>query len=393
MFFLRPRFLIAVGTVWAALLLPAFPAGETELSGESEKYSATSRLADGKLNTIIVNKVSGHRVSTGIKTRATKLTEIRFLDREDRVIVHGKVGSQGEIRFELNAKRAAYIDRIYGLRGKSENYSVSVQWGEAYPPEVEYKRRVLDITIANKVSGSKVSRRTPTRTAKLTELYILEAEQRLIVHGQIGSRGDILTVVNLKDASVVDTIYGWKASFSPTKTKVAYNFRYPPHSMNLHRTSVLLIYDFAATPRQNSFREEDRADPTTRGYVIYPERNRKQGKHFIPAMSEAEWIDFMSPIAWSHNGTRVALLEAFQENTYLLLADLAKGLEAPEFTRLMLEKERYYKQPIEIYWRKSYEQATVGAKSLKFSKDDQSVIFTTADGGPFAEQQVVMELD
>ena len=393
MFFLRPRFLITVGTVWFALLLTAFPADTTELSGESEKYSATSRLVDGKLNTIIVNKVSGHRVSTGIKTRATKLTEIRFQDTEDRVIVYGKVGSRGDIRFELNAKRAAYIDRIYGLRGKSENYSVSVQWGEAYPPEVEYKRRVLDITIVNKVSGSKVSRRTPTRTAKLTELYILEAEQRLIVHGELGSRGDILSVANLEDASVVDTIYGWGASFSPAKTRVAYNFRYPPHAMHQHRTSVLLIYDFAATPRENSFRDKDMADPTTRGYVIYPERNRKLGRHFIPAMDPEEWIYFGSPIAWSHDGTRVALLEVFQDNTYLLLADLAKGLKAPEIRRIMLEKESFYKQPIEIYWRKSYERAVVTAKNLRFSKDDKSVIFTTFNNGPFAEQQAVMELD
>ena len=393
MFFLRPRFLITVGTVWFAPLLTAFPADTTELSGESEKYSATSRLADGKLNTIIVNKVSGHRVSTGIKTKATKLTEIRFLDGEDRVIVHGKVESRGEIRFELNAKRAAYIDRIYGLRGKSENYSVSVQWGEAYPPEVEYKRRVLDITIVNKVLGSKVSRRTPTRTAKLTELYILEAEQRLIVHGELGSRGDILTVVNLEDASVVDTIYGWDASFSPTKTRVAYNFRYPPHAMNQYRTSVLLIYDFLATPQDNSVRKTDMKKPTTRGYVIYPERNRKEGKHFIPANSEQEQIYFKSPIAWSRNGTQVALLEVFQQNTYLLLVDLAKGLKAPEIRRIMLEKESFYKQPIEIYWRKSYERAVVTAKNLRFSKDDKSVIFTTFDNGPFAEQQAVMELD
>ena len=391
MLLLPPRIPVAATTLYAALLLPAFPADTTELSGESEKYSATSRLADGKLNTIIVNKVSGHTVSTRFGTRATKLTEIRFLDREDRVIVHGKVGSRGEIRFELNAKRAGYIDRIHHLRSESENYAVSVRLTE--PEEWAEWNRVLDITVEKRALGAKVSRRSPTRTAKLTELYILEDEQRLIVHGQIGSRGDILTVVNLKDASVVDTIYGWDASFSPDKRRVAYRFRYPPHAMHQHRTAVLLIYDFSATPRQNSFREEDMADPTTRGYVIYPERNRKLGKHFIPAMSESEQIAFLSPIAWSHGGTRVVLLEGFQENTYLLLADLENGLEAPEVTRLMLEKESYYKQPIDIYWRKEYEGALIFAKNLRFSKDDKSVIFTTFDHGPFAEQQAVMELD
>ncbi len=389
---LRLRFPLAVATLWSALL-PALPAGATELSGESEKYSACTRLADGKLNTTIVNKVSGRTVSTGVPTRATQLTEIRFLDTEGRVIIHGKVGSRGDIRFELDATRAAYIDRIHHLRSESENYAVSVQWMEADPNEVDYVGWALNITVTDKVSGEKVFHRSPTRTAKLTELYTLEAEQRLIVHGELGSRGDILSVVDLKNASVLDTIYGWDASFSPDKTLVAYDFRYPPHAMSQYRTSVLLIYDFSATPRQNSFRDEDRADPTTRGYVIYPERNRKRGKHFIPAMSPEEWIDFESPIAWSHSGTRVALLEVFQQNTYLLLVDLAKGLAAPEITRIMLEKENFYKQPIEIYWQKSYERAVVGAKSLRFSKDDKSVIFTTVDGGPFEEREVVMELD
>ena len=393
MTFLVTRIPVIAATLYAGLVLTALPADKTELTGESENYSASARLAEGMLDITIVNKVSGGKVSSRAPTRATKLTEIRVRDSEEKVIVHGKVGSRGDIRFEFDTDRPAYIDRIHHLRSESENYAVSVQWMEADPNEVDYVGWALNITVSDKVSGARVSRRSPTRTAKLTELYILEAEQRLVVHGELGSRGDILSVVNLEDASVLDTIYGWKASFSPTKTRVAYNFRYPPHSMHQHRTSVLLIYDFAATPRQNSFREEDMADPETRGYVIYPERNRKLGKHFIPAMSEEQQIYFESPIAWSHGGTRVALLEVFQQNTYLLLIDLAKGLAVPEIRRIMLEKESFYKQPIEIYWRKTYERAVVTAKSLRFSKDDQSVIFTTGDGGPFAEQQVVMELD
>ena len=112
----------------------------------------------------------------------------------------------------------------------------------------------------------------------------------------LGRRGDIVSVVDLKDASVLDTIWGWNASFAPDKKMVAYNFRYPPYALYQHATSVLLIYDFTATPRENSFREKDMADSTTRGYVVYPERNRKRGKHFIPAMSEEEQIDFRSPI-------------------------------------------------------------------------------------------------
>ena len=279
---------LTVVALWVTLVLPAYPVGTTEMNGESDQYSASVRLADGILVIAIVNKVSGKEVSNRVETKATRLTGMRFRDNEGQIIVHGQIGSRGDIRFEFFVKDASYIDRIHGLRSESLNYSLSVRLEEAYPPEVEYRQRVLDISVVNKASGAKVFRRTPTRTAKLTELRILEAEHRLVVHGKLGSRGDILSVVNLEDASVLDTIYGWQASFSPDQTRVAYNFRYPPHAMHQHRTSVLLIYDFSATPRENSFRETDVADPTTRGYVIYPKRNREQGKHFIPAMSEAE---------------------------------------------------------------------------------------------------------
>ena len=272
MFLLRLRFPLTVATLWFALLLPAFPAGTTEMKGESENYSASARLADGVLHIAIVDKASGRKVSNRVPTKATKLTEIRVRDSEGKVIVHGKVGSRGDIRFEFFVNDASYFDRILGLRSESENYAISIRLMKADPPEVEYTSWVLDITIFDKVSRTKVSRRTQTSTAKLTEMYILEAEQRLIVHGQLGRRGDILSVVDLKDASVVDTIWGWDASFSPDKRRVAYRFRYPPYAMPLHRTAVLLIYDFSATPRQNSFREEDMADPETRGHVIYPEK-------------------------------------------------------------------------------------------------------------------------
>jgi len=394
MFLLKLRLPLASATLWIALLPTALPADETELRGQSDKYSASVRLSDGMLVIAIVNKISGKEVSNRVETKATRLTGMRFLDNEGEIIVFGKVGGRGDIRFEFEAATGYYHDRIYRLRSESQNYSLSVGLDEAYPPEVEYRRRVLDITVVNKASGAKVFRRTPTDTAKLTDLYILGAQHRLIVHGKLGRRGDVLSVVNLKNVSVVDTIWGWQASFSPDQTKVAYNFRYPPHAMHQHRTSVLLIYDFTATPRENSVRDEDMTNPETRGHVIYPKRNREQGKHFIPAMSEVEQIYFESPIAWSHGGTRVALLESVQGDTHLLVADLANGLEAPEISRTQLEKERYCEPPTERQERRHYETVPIRAENFfRFGKDDQSILFTTNGCWSGEIHEVVMELD
>ena len=392
---LRLRFLFTVGTLWVVLALLPLAAAEGELSGESERYSASARLTNGVIEVTIVHKASGRKVSSRQPFRATKLTEVRIADAEAKVAVFGEVGSRGAIQIDYDVNDGSFFDKIYGLESESDQYSVSVHLAKANPTERLVEDEVLDITVISKVSGNKVSRRSPTRTAKLTEVYLLEAEQRLVVHGELGRRGDIVSVVDLKDASVLDTIWGWNASFAPDKKMVAYNFRYPPYALYQHATSVLLIYDFTATPRENSFREKDMADPTTRGYVVYPERNRKRGKHFIPAMSEEEQIDFRSPIAWNHSGTRVALLEGSQADTYLLLADLAKGLEAPEVTRLLLEKEHYYMPRLKTQpdWRRKYAGSILSATTFEFTKEDKAVEFTTHYGGAFAEQKAVVELE
>ena len=193
---LRMKVPFTVATLWIALLLPALPAGAGELSGESERYSVAARLANGVIEVTIVHKASGRKVSSRQPFRATKLTEVRIADAEAKVAVFGEVGSRGAIQIDYDVNDGSFFDKIYGLKSESDQYSVSVHLAEANPTERLVEDEVLDITVTSKISGNKVSRRTPTRTAKLTEVYLLEAEQRLIVHGELGRRGDIVSVVD-----------------------------------------------------------------------------------------------------------------------------------------------------------------------------------------------------
>ena len=182
---LRLRFLFTVGTLWVVLALLPLAAAEGELSGESERYSASARLTNGVIEVTIVHKASGRKVSSRQPFRATKLTEVRIADAEAKVAVFGEVGSRGAIQIDYDVNDGSFFDKIYGLESESDQYSVSVHLAKTNPTERLVEDEVLDITVTSKVSGNKVSRRTPTRTAKLTEVYLLEAEQRLIVHGEL----------------------------------------------------------------------------------------------------------------------------------------------------------------------------------------------------------------
>jgi hypothetical protein len=69
----------------------------------------------------------------------------------------------------------------------------------------------------------------------------------------------------------------------------------------------------------NAAHEDDIHNPTNRGYILHPEKNRRKGIYFIPAMSEEEQRHFNSQIGWSNNGDRIALVEAYQGFSYLLV--------------------------------------------------------------------------
>ena len=129
--------------------------------------------------------------------------------------------------------------------------------------------------------------------------------------------------------------------------------------------------------------------------MVYPERNRKRGKHFNSrhergGTNRLQVAHRLEP--QRHTGGAAGRESS---DTYLLLADLSKGLEAPEVTRLLLEKEHYYMPRLKNQpdWRRKYAGSILSATTLEFTKEDKAVGFTTHYGGAFAEQKAVVELE
>jgi len=111
------------------------------------------------------------------------------------------------------------------------------------------QKKIITLQIFDKITGMSKEISISNRTETIVNLYHYEQEQ-LLIHGKLGSGGDVITFVHLPTSQVIDTIWGWDASISPDFTKIAYNFRYPPQSIPLYRTSVLLVYDLTKTPKK-----------------------------------------------------------------------------------------------------------------------------------------------
>ena len=369
-------------------MFPAvLPVGAVDLNSESVNYTVSAGLVGENLVVSIVNKTTGQQVSNKGWTRAATLSKVCIREKEGKAIVHGQVPSGRGVKLEFLLTDASRILIPYMLVRKSGDISVWV-WSR-----VTREGRGFNVDVSNKTREGSRSNWFPTRAAILTDLHLLEAQHRAIICGQLAYGGDILTVVDTRDVSVVDIIYGGYASFSPNKTMVAYYHMDPPYSTKPNGTSVLLMYDFFDAPRGNSQREANLHNPQTRGYVIYPARNRRLRRHFIPGGSEETNNKFVSPISWSRSGAKVAFMEALEGDTYLLLVDISNGLEDPEITRTRLEKKRFYKERVGRRGRSEYQSAVVSAKSLRFAEDDKSVFFTTREDGPFAELEAEIKLD
>ncbi len=374
-------------SLWIAIFPAVLPAGAVDLKSESVNYRVSAHLVGENLVISIVDKTTGRQVSNKEWTRAATLSKVCIREKQGKAIVHGQVASGRGLQLEFLLIDASRIVLPYMLVRKSGDTSVWVL------SRVQREGRGFYVDVSNKTGEVDQSNWFPTRAANLTDLHLLKAHHRAIICGQLAYGADVLTVVDTRDVSVVDIIYGGDASFSPNKTMVAFYYMDPPHSMKPNATSGLLIYDFLDTPRGNSRREANLHNPQTRGYVIYPARNRRLRRHFIPGGSEETNNKFVSPISWSRSGAKVAFMEALEGDTYLLLVDISNGLEDPEITRTRLEKKRFYKERVGRRGRSEYQSAVVSAKSLRFAEDDKSVFFTTREDGPFAELEAEIKLD
>lgn len=247
-----------------------------------------------------------------------------------------------------------------------------------------FSKSVIRLQITDKIVNETRKLLLTNRTERVQNLYMV-GQKKLLVHGTLESGGDILTIIELDTGQILDTIWGWKASLAPDRTKIAYNFRYPPQSLPLYRTSILLIYDLNKSPQENSM-DNTIDHPENRGFIIWPEQNRQQQQYFIPAQTYDEQKHIISPITWNESSTKVCFLVHFGDleqrtlPTFLVVSDLSNGLREPKTTIQEVDASLFYhdSELEKMSSRNTNEpqtllMRTVPAEILRFTEHDSAV--------------------
>jgi hypothetical protein len=226
------------------------------------------------------------------------------------------------------------------------------------------------------------------RTAVVTDVLFV-TPKRIVVWGELGSRGDILTLIDAERGQVIDTLWGWNAAVSPDLKTAGYEFRVPPASCQACLSAALVGYDLTASPVSNT--QTVMGEPEERGIVLYPEGHRLARRYWTPVEQGQPERRYVSPIAWSPDSKRLAVVEyQAPAGDRLVVVDVSRGLGQPTVTTLSIWREDFLDPQPWTGNAGEYAEAYVSFRDLHFSADGRSVVMTSWRGGPFAEKTLTL---
>jgi hypothetical protein len=159
---------------------------------------------------------------------------------------------------------------------------------------------------------------------------------------------------------------------------------------------ALIGYDLTASPTLNTLPGADIAAPAERGIVLYPEANRAAQRYWIlPEKSKTlsgcrPEQGFVSPIAWSLDSQRLAVVDHEAEENRLVIVDISRGLRDPFVTMAPVAREAFLQPRFSGAVPRESADSYAVFQELTFSEDGRSVVLKSWGQGPFAEKTVAL---
>jgi len=183
-----------------------------------------------------------------------------------------------------------------------------------------------------------------TRFQSVDEL-ILAPGNKLCVKGELARGGLILSIVDLNDLSVLDTLWATRelavSSSSKFLVYLSYSSAFTPSDFS----PVVLLYDLAKTAKENRLGEDVTVE--NGGRPIFPPEN-VQVESYSPLLAEGR-IGYTSPFLWSIDDTKIVFFYLFDETrdeprrktNFLAVVDISDGVENSRVKRKRIDLEEY----------------------------------------------------
>ena len=200
------------------------------------------------------------------------------------------------------------IDPLCAL--ETERHRVElIKEGRCCPNEME-------LLIEDKNDGSLRSIEIESQLRKSATMR-LAADSKLLIAGQLEHAATGVLVVDLDTGGLQDEIRASEYRLSPSKRRLVYTSFPAPRDSSTPRSEVL-VYDLSS--------------PTT---AAHKSPNSPPGVAVFPDGSTPRHIH--SPLVWSQDESRIALVADFDGELSLVSVDLADGLESPAIRRQRID--------------------------------------------------------
>jgi hypothetical protein len=235
-------------------------------------------------------------------------------------------------------------------RIENKQYFIEVNEHTTYPFAVK-------LSIRNRTVGTVSTLILDERFESIERLeYVAPDESQVAVIGTLPRGGKIISVIDLVNMRLRNTIWNYGLAISPHRKYIAYRSYYPPMGLPEMKRSIVVLYPLnevstlPATPLANTF-----------GYPVFPEANAR-GQSYDVGL-DPEHL-FLSPFLWSEDDKRIVFLDYENKQNYVDIVDLSSEKRQPSIRRVPIDPLRYANREIREYTR-----AEITRNSYKLAVD------------------------
>ena len=237
----------------------------------------------------------------------------------------------------------------------SEKYSVVVlgeQTIEETPWVKQFKLQMTDRSSGHVRHLTIGQRSSPIRSIKA---FHFSEDDRLVVVGKL-KRAEIVFVLDLKEAKVLDDFWCYAPTISPAGRFVVYKKFYAPHELPAARATVVLMYDMRKPPAGNRVPVVGyTAWPKEQvGLPIYPEPYVKARAYVLveEQLQNPNWYNLSSPFLWSADANDVVFLCNHRKQTYIVRVNISAGIDKPKIFEAPVNVGSFVKPDLPEEYRK-----------------------------------------
>ncbi len=252
---------------------------------------------------------------------------------------------------------------------------------------------VLHLEIRDRATGLTQTIELP-HLSKIVDDVRLIGPNRILVTGRMNpeeERAGTVTIIDRQSGKIVDSFRTLDATIAPSGDMMAYKWLPPRESGGTAFLSSILVYRFAASPESNRIPGISAYHGS--GTVLYPEENRI-GQRYFAVLGEEGWLSgcrprrsFVSPIAWSSDSKRIAVVEFEAGDQRIVVIDVSSGVAQPEISTIRLHREDFLREEFGRRIPEDYPRDLgVAFRRIEFTADGKQIVLESWPLGPWSDK-------